>query len=845
MVQFSEKLIKKTEEKFCRLLKAAGERTANRISELISKEKLTPPERFAVKWLYANSPLSDAVAYGFELFCAAARHGIFLRETSPFAAELPEEIFLCYVLHSRVNEEELCDCRGYFYRLLKDRIRGMNLEEAVIELNTFHAENVVYRSTDERTRSALAVFESGAGRCGEESVFAVNVFRALGIAARQVYAPRWSHCDDNHAWVEIYSETSWRFLGACEPEETLDRGWFNAAASRAMLVRARVFCDPPEGEPIGKKGAATDLNALKTYADTEKLRVFVCDESGEPVPGAEVSFEILNYAQFFPVAAVRTGADGYAELICGRGSFHLCARKGAFFAETTFFVAKSAEARLVLKQEPFLERRERFVFYAPQGRKDVQKPMDRAQREKNEARKRVAAEKYREKASSRIDLQIAERVAETCAFPEKILELLKKCASNFNAIASFLREDGWETRKKEELLFTLPEKDLTEIDPDILREALIYSEPLRQKWGDEFFLRYVVCPRIDREPLSLWRKSLLEFFSEAQKRAFCADPRNIAEYLRREIVYQEEYEYDRLIVPPLAALQSGRAGPLSKKILFVAVCRALGIPARIDPVTKEEQFFENGKFVFCSARPEGELELVAPPCGAFRCGEDFSLTRLGEPFPAADLSGIPFENGRLSVRLPCGNYRLITSNRLPNGNSFAQTLDFSLCEEKKEILLEKYEADLADMLFTIPLSDFRLFSEEGEPLAAGGTAAPFAAFIWLKAGQEPTEHLLNEILARKEEFAALSDKIFWILPDRSALGNEKLQEAMRALPNAKVLFDGDCVMSGLARRVFQEPEKYPLAVLVKPPLTAVYACGGYNVGSGDLIFRIMNYLEQN
>ena len=32
-------------------------------------------------------------------------------------------------------------------------------------------------------------------------------------------------------------------MGACEPEPVLDRGWFTAAASRAMLVHSRIFGD--------------------------------------------------------------------------------------------------------------------------------------------------------------------------------------------------------------------------------------------------------------------------------------------------------------------------------------------------------------------------------------------------------------------------------------------------------------------------------------------------------------------------------------------------------------------------------------------------------------------------
>ena len=52
-----------------------------------------------------------------------------------------------------------------------------------------------------RTSSPLQSAKTAFGRCGEESVFTVAALRTVGLPARQVYAPRWSHSDDNHAWV--------------------------------------------------------------------------------------------------------------------------------------------------------------------------------------------------------------------------------------------------------------------------------------------------------------------------------------------------------------------------------------------------------------------------------------------------------------------------------------------------------------------------------------------------------------------------------------------------------------------------------------------------------------------
>ncbi len=73
---------------------------------------LPPDQALLTSWCYAASPLSDWANYDFSLFSACAAHALFMRKQSPEVRALPEQLFLNYVLHPRVNEEELCNCRG-------------------------------------------------------------------------------------------------------------------------------------------------------------------------------------------------------------------------------------------------------------------------------------------------------------------------------------------------------------------------------------------------------------------------------------------------------------------------------------------------------------------------------------------------------------------------------------------------------------------------------------------------------------------------------------------------------------------------------------------------------------
>ena len=169
--------------------------------------------------------------------------------------QVGEELFFLYVLPARVNNEFPDGARPWLYEQLRDRVKGLGLAETALEVNYWCYAHATYAPADDRTLGPRGVCSRARGRCGEESTLLTAALRAVGVPARQVYAPRWAHCDDNHAWVEIWDGTGWRYMGACEPEEAPDRGWFTSAASRSMLVRALepdavTFCEKAKEQEL-------------------------------------------------------------------------------------------------------------------------------------------------------------------------------------------------------------------------------------------------------------------------------------------------------------------------------------------------------------------------------------------------------------------------------------------------------------------------------------------------------------------------------------------------------------------------------------------------------------------
>lgn len=207
----------------------------------VFRQQLTQEERDALTFFYAYMSVGDITDYSGDFYLENVRSSLSTRKETTWGKTIPDDIFSHFVLPVRINNENLDRARMIFHDELMPRLKGLSMHDAVLEVNHWCHEKVNYQPADARTSAPLATVKTAYGRCGEESTFLVAALRSVGIPARQVYTPRWAHTDDNHAWVEAWVDGEWHFLGACEPEPVLDLGWFNAPASRGMLMHTKVF----------------------------------------------------------------------------------------------------------------------------------------------------------------------------------------------------------------------------------------------------------------------------------------------------------------------------------------------------------------------------------------------------------------------------------------------------------------------------------------------------------------------------------------------------------------------------------------------------------------------------
>ena len=486
------------------------------------------PVKSYTDWLYEYMPLPDSLQYGRDYWEANVAKTLEVRDRMGWG--VPEREFRHFVLPLRVNNETLDDFRTKYADELCERVAGMTLAEAALEINHWCHEQATYQPSDGRTGGPESIMQRGLGRCGEESVLTVAALRAAGIPARQVYTPRWAHTDDNHAWVEVWIYGHWHFMGACEPEAVLDRAWFNGAVSRAMILHTKVYgdYDGPE-DVIQRTPCYTEINVVRNYVPVRRTAVKVVD-GGAPVEGAAVSFRIYNYAEFYNVVTYQTGADGRCALDTGLGDMFVLAWKDGRFG---YAVASSDETVIELDHSFGEEFSDELEINPP-----AEDPL-----------------------AGDIDPVLAAANAVRLAVEDSIR--LSHDHSN-PAVARF--RDAYPSRA-ESVLKLLSEKDLADVTYDVLEDAL-------EGVGSE---------RVELEHLRPYRHEILASGELAGLR----DADAVRRWCEENITVVEGRNPQSLRTSPIAVWRSRMADGLGLKIFYVALCRTLGIPAEYDLVTGE------------------------------------------------------------------------------------------------------------------------------------------------------------------------------------------------------------------------------------------------------------------
>ena len=558
----------------------------------------------ALHFLYAYMPVADITDYPTAFYLDNIRTTFQIKNEMPWGHTIPDLLFRHFVLPLRVNNENLDDSRKIFYHVLKDRIKGMSMQEAILEVNHWCHEHVTYTPSDGRTLSPLACMKNAQGRCGEESTFTVAALRAVGIPARQVYTPRWAHTDDNHAWVEAWADGKWYFLGACEPEPVLNLGWFNAPASRAMLMHTRVFGDyhGPE-EVVLRTSNFTEINLIDNYAKTARVDFTIVDEQQRPVNHAKVEFKIYNYAEFYTAVTKYSDEKGQTFLTAGKGDLLIWASKNGHYGFAKASFGKDQHVTITLKRHATTDGQQ--MTFALDSL-DIVPPIEQAvlptltEEMIAHNKKRLATEDSIRKAYEATFYQPTN--------DDEISKFLVTARGNWQTIQAFYKKHILQKERALALLRTLSDKDLRDMPMEILEDHFNAK-------SDQ------LCPRVENEMIIRpFKQPLQQVFDAATIERFQQNPALLVEWVQKNIRINSDKTALRIAQTPIGVWQSRLTDTRSRDIFFVDLARSLNIQARKDVVTSKVQYRTHEAWVDVDfeakqqvTAPQGVLKLNYQP----------------------------------------------------------------------------------------------------------------------------------------------------------------------------------------------------------------------------------------
>lgn len=684
-----------TEKTFTQRKVLAGKRDSALFS--VFNQKLSREQSEALQFLYAYMPLSDLADYTGDFFLSNVDISLRARTETSWGKDIPEEVFLHYVLPCRINNENLDSFRIAYYNELLTVVKGKGIREAALEINHWCHEKVGYQLADIRTSAPMSTILSARGRCGEESTFTVAALRTVGIPARQVYTPRWAHSDDNHAWVEIWFNGEWYYMGACEPEPVLDRGWFTEPARRAMLVHTKSFGAYMGDENIINKNINyTNVNNLAKYAVTKKIFVKVFNKDDAPVSNALVEFQLYNYAEFYPLAVIPTDENGVCQFETGLGDLLIWAHKDDDFDFKKISVNETDTLKLKLNRELNGRSSIDLDLNVPIVRSPLPGPAQELIEQNSERinKENIIRQKY-------IDSWMKPADAKTLAITlhidtARVISIIDRSMGNYKEISSFLSETPDSLLQFAlSLLEILPDKDLRDVKrstlSDHLRNSLLHNN-IGAESGNKMFLEYILNPRIANELLVPWRHYFLTKLPSQLVIKASGDPAIIIQYLNEKIIIADDENYYNTPITPVGVNELKVSDSGSRAICFVAICRSLGIPSRLEPGRNVPQYFFNKKWndVYFSDQKQpdqnkGYLKLQSTdtkPVPEYYI--QFTIAR----FERGRYNTLEYDyNKKITsfteeLPLPPGHYMLVTGNRLNDSKILSNISFFDLSENE-------------------------------------------------------------------------------------------------------------------------------------------------------------------
>ncbi|MCM1297841.1 MAG: transglutaminase-like domain-containing protein, partial [Muribaculaceae bacterium] len=402
-----------------------------------------------------------------------------------------------------------------------------------------------------------------------------------------------------------------------------------------------------------------------------------------------------------------------------------------------------------------------------------------------------------------------------------------------------------------DLLEAMSEKDRRDITMENLIDH-VATAPV----NSPMFKYYILCPRVANEALTPYKSQFSKVFSSDELKTFAANPRKLVERIGKEIALEEVWNPLNLRMTPIEAWNHKKTDDVSRSILFVAIARTAGIPARIDPVTGKTQWAgDDNKWndvvfeaVAENNTPQGDVKISFTPVGRIsnpNYYNHFSLSKIsdGTPwqmaYPEDGTYESIFGDGE---RLDEGQYMLTSGQRMANGGVLARSVIFTVKPD------ETADVDLVMRRDTAGVQVIGSFNSENryfdlksktEKSLLSTAGRGYYILTMLKPNHEPSVHALNDLSARKAELEATGRTIFLMFPDRESA--DKFDASVYPNLPSNVVFGVDT--TGVIAAELPEKEM-PVVIIGDTFNRVVFISSGYTISLGDQLVDTMHKIVE-
>ncbi len=435
---------------------------------------------------------------------------------------------------------------------------------------------------------------------------------------------------------------------------------------------------------------------------------------------------------------------------------------------------------------------------------------------------------------------------------DTVISVIDRTYGNWAEIGSYFEKNAREYKSTVlALLMQLSDKDLSDARESILTGHLRATD-IPAGMDRDVFEKYVLSPRIADENLTNWRSFLrqkMENITGPSK-----DISALIRWIQKNITLDEEGSpYPGTSISPIGVYNLRVSDKISRDIFFVACCRSLGIPARINPVNRMTEYYSGNSWLEAKL---DDLQGTQTAMGFLQLTESvnpfipqyfihFTLARLRD----GHYETLAFEEGRklsdFPERMPLdtGEYLLVTGNRFEDG-SVLNSLTFFQVKKDKLARVPVYIRLIPDM--NTPTGKIDLNSLEislpgyviPQKLAAVAAGKKLIILV-ADPDQEPSRHVLDELVAYSDHFNKWEGRFVLAMPRNKRTVVSVLKPYDLPNENTQGIDVNNNITMALEKLSGQNlGDKLPLVVLCDQDGLVYLFSSGYRIGLGEQLLKL-------